>query len=120
MRALVDALDSSDLPRPIHAVVSILGDKEWAPMLVELDKGIDKGVLTLAPTAAGRGWTTEWLQEWLRDPKRPTAHAEWNLEPDFAKALREAQEGAGTVLVTGSFHTVGDVLLHLGLAEVVD
>jgi dihydrofolate synthase/folylpolyglutamate synthase len=120
MRALVAALRSGELPRPVHALVSILGDKEWAPMLVELDKGIDRGILTVAPTAAGRGWTTEWLTKWLEDPARPPAHADWHLEPDFPQALRQAQEGAGTVLVTGSFHTVGDVMAALGLAEVRD
>lgn len=120
MRSLVAALRSGEYPRPIHALVSILGDKEWAPMLVELDRGIDRGILTVAPTAAGRGWTTEWLTEWLHDPKRPKAGASWHLEPDFHRALREVQEGAGTVLVTGSFHTVGDVMLALGLADVTD
>jgi dihydrofolate synthase/folylpolyglutamate synthase len=120
MRSLVAALKSGEYPRPIHALVSILGDKEWAPMLVELDRGIDHGVLTVAPTAAGRGWTTEWLTEWLHDPKRPKAGASWHLEPEFGRALREVQEGAGTVLVTGSFHTVGDVMLALGLADVTD
>jgi dihydrofolate synthase/folylpolyglutamate synthase len=120
MRSLVAALKSGEHSRPIHALVSILGDKEWAPMLVELDRGIDHGVLTVAPTAAGRGWTTEWLTEWLHDPKRPKAGASWHLEPEFGRALREVQEGAGTVLVTGSFHTVGDVMLALGLADVTD
>jgi dihydrofolate synthase/folylpolyglutamate synthase len=120
MRSLVAALKSGEYPRPIHALVSILGDKEWAPMLVELDRGIDHGILTVAPTAAGRGWTTEWLTEWLHDPKRPKAGASWHLEPEFGRALREVQEGAGTVLVTGSFHTVGDVMLALGLADVTD
>ena len=120
MRALVAALRASELPRPVHALVSILGDKEWAPMLVELDRGIDRGVLTVAPTAAGRGWTTEWLTAWLNDPSRPPAHATWHLEPDFGRALAQAQEGAGTILVTGSFHTVGDVMLALGLADVTD
>jgi dihydrofolate synthase / folylpolyglutamate synthase len=120
MRALVAALDASDLPRPIHALVSILGDKEWAPMLVELDRGIDRGLLTIAPTAEGRGWTTGWLEEWLGDPARPMARAEWHLVPEFRKALAQAQEGAGTVLVTGSFHTVGDVMSALGLADVID
>ena len=120
MRALVAALRSGEFPRPIHALVSILGDKEWAPMLVELDRGIDRGLLTIAPTAAGRGWTTDWLTQWLHDPARPRANAEWHLEPDFARALGHVQEGAGTVLVTGSFHTVGDVMLALGLADVTD
>jgi folylpolyglutamate synthase/dihydropteroate synthase len=35
--------------------------------------------------------------------------------PDFRTALREVQRDAGTVLVTGSFHTVGDVMAELGL-----
>jgi dihydrofolate synthase/folylpolyglutamate synthase len=120
MRALVAGLAAGDLPRPIHALVSILGDKEWAPMLVELDRGIDRGVLTVAPTAEGRGWTTEWLRGWLKDPARPSAHAEWHLQPEFNSALAQVQEGAGTILVTGSFHTVGDVMRVLGLAELTD
>jgi dihydrofolate synthase/folylpolyglutamate synthase len=120
IRALVNGLAEARFPRPVHALVSILGDKEWAPMLVELDRGIDRGVLTVAPTAAGRGWTTEWLTKWLEDPSRPPAHADWHLEPDFRKALAQVQEGAGTILVTGSFHTVGDVMVALGLADVTE
>jgi dihydrofolate synthase/folylpolyglutamate synthase len=84
-------------------------------MLVQLDTVIDRGILTVAPTAASRGWDMEWLRRWLRDPSRPPARAEWRLVPDFRVALAEAQEGAGTVLVTGSFHTVGDVMVALGM-----
>ncbi len=58
-------------PRPIHALVSILGDKEWPEMLVQLDRVIDQGVLTVAPTAAGRGWDTDWLRRWLRATRSP-------------------------------------------------
>ena len=114
VRALVRALRELDVPRPLHALVSILGDKEWAEMLVLLDGVIDRGVLTRAPTAAGRGWNLEWLGRWLRDPARPPAKASWTLVPDFGEALAAVQEGAGTVLVTGSFHTVGDVMQTLG------
>ena len=89
-------------------------------MLVELDRAIDEGILTIAPTTEGRGWTTEWLQQWLHDPKRPPANATWHLQPDFRKALDQVQHGAATILVTGSFHTVGDVMATLGLAEVSD
>ena len=84
-------------------------------MLVQLDQVIDRGVLTIAPTAAGRGWDIEWLRRWLKDPNRPPAHAEWTLIPDFTEAIEMVQEGAGTVLVTGSFHTVGDVMQRLGM-----
>jgi len=115
MRSLVRALAATRPRRPLHALVSILGDKEWPEMLVQLDQAIDRGVLTIAPTAAGRGWDIEWLRRWLKDPDRPPAHAEWTLIPDFNEAIQKVQEGAGTVLVTGSFHTVGDVMSVLGM-----
>jgi dihydrofolate synthase/folylpolyglutamate synthase len=115
MRSLVRAIPALHPPRPVHALVSILGDKEWPEMLVQLDQVIDRGILTIAPTAAARGWDIEWLSRWLRDPARPPAHAEWSLVPDFGDAIRRVQDGAGTVLVTGSFHTVGDVMQALGM-----
>ncbi|HEU5050201.1 MAG TPA: Mur ligase family protein [Gemmatimonadales bacterium] len=120
MDALVRALDALHPPGPVHALVSILGDKEWPEMLVRLDQAVDRGVLTIAPSTAGRRWNLEWLKDWLDRPDRPPARAAWTLVPDFHEALRIVQEGAGTVLVTGSFHTVGDVLATLGLADVVD
>lgn len=40
-------------------------------------------------------------------------HPPFVIQPDFDRALEECQEGAGTVLVTGSFHTVGDALARL-------
>jgi dihydrofolate synthase/folylpolyglutamate synthase len=116
MRALTHAIEAVGVPRPIHALVSILGDKAWPDMLVRLDRAVDRGVLTVAPTTAGRRWDMGWLEAWLRDPDRPPARAHWTLEPDFAVALAKAQEGAATVLVTGSFHTVGDVMAALGIA----
>ncbi|HEX7335630.1 MAG TPA: folylpolyglutamate synthase/dihydrofolate synthase family protein [Gemmatimonadales bacterium] len=115
MRALVTALKVMRPPRPLHALVSILGDKDWPDMLVQLDQAIDRGVLTIAPTAAARGWDIEWLGRWLRDPSRPPPHAGWTLVPDFKEAIAKVQEGAGTILVTGSFHTVGDVMSELGM-----
>ena len=114
IRALVAALKAQEVPRPLHGLVSILGDKAWPEMLVQLDKVLDRGVLTVAPTAAGRGWNTEWLKRWLRQRSRPPARAMWTLGPDFREALATVQAGAGTVLVTGSFHTVGDVMEVLG------
>jgi dihydrofolate synthase/folylpolyglutamate synthase len=115
MRSLVTALGAIQPTRPIHALVSILGDKDWPEMLVQLDQAIDRGVLTIAPTAAARGWDIDWLGRWLRDPSRPPPHASWTLVPDFAEAIEKVQEGAGTMLVTGSFHTVGDVMQFLGM-----
>jgi len=87
-------------------------------MLVQLDRVIDRGVLTLAPTAASRGWDVAWLGRWLQDRTRPPARAAWTLVPDFREALTVVQHGAGTVLVTGSFYTVGDVMEALGMSNV--
>lgn len=118
VRTLARALDDLAVPRPVHALVSILGDKAWPDMLVELDRAIDHGFLTIAPSADTRRWDLEWLRRWLADPGRPPARARWHLVPDFAEAMRRAEDGAGTVLVTGSFHTVGDVMVARGLAPV--
>jgi dihydrofolate synthase / folylpolyglutamate synthase len=118
IRALVKAIDTLRPRRPLYALVSILGDKEWPEMLVQLDRIVDRGILTVAPTAASRGWNAVWLRRWLRDRGRPPARASWTLVPEFGEALETVQEGAGTVLVTGSFHTVGDVMSALGM-EVV-
>jgi dihydrofolate synthase / folylpolyglutamate synthase len=115
MHSLVKAISTLRPPGPVHALVSILGDKEWPEMLVQLDQVIDRGILTIAPTAAARGWDINWLSRWLRDPARPPAHADWSLVPDFREAMRRVQDGAGTALVTGSFHTVGDVMQALGM-----
>ncbi len=116
--ALCRALGELKPERPIHALVSILGDKAWPEMLVQLDHVVDRGVLTVTPSAEGRRWDLEWLRRWLKDPTRPPARAAWQLLPDFAEALDRVQQGAGTVLVTGSFHTVGDVMEALGLGPV--
>ncbi|MES2124603.1 MAG: Mur ligase family protein [Gemmatimonadota bacterium] len=118
MLALTGALQELKPPGPIHALVSILGDKAWPEMLVQLDQAIDVGILTVAPTADTRRWDLGWLERWLADPDRPRARAQWSLVPDFDEALRAAEAGAGTVLVTGSFHTVGDVFEALGFSTV--
>jgi dihydrofolate synthase/folylpolyglutamate synthase len=111
----VDAIRDLGPKRPVHALVSILGDKAWPEMLVALDEAVDRGVLTVAPTASVRKWDLGWLKRWLKDPNRPPARAQWTLIPDFREALAAVQQGSGTVLVTGSFHTVGDVMEALGL-----
>ena len=85
-------------------------------MLVQLDRVVDRGLLTITPSAEGRRWDLEWLRRWLKDPNRPPARAAWQLVPEFEEALRRVQDGAGTVVVTGSFHTVGDVMEAVGLS----
>ena len=65
------------------------------------------------PRAAAGTWTGSAAGSRIPIARRP--QAAWTLVPDFRQALAEVQEGAGTMLVTGSFHTVGDVMAALGM-----
>lgn len=116
IRALAATLAETPLEGPVHGLVAILGDKDWRGMLAMLEAHVDRGFLTVAPTAAGRRWDLAELARWLDDPARGAARGRWTVVPVFAEAVRAAEAGAGTVLVTGSFHTVGDVMAHLGMA----
>lgn len=95
--------------RPIVALVSILGDKDWRGMLSALSGDVDHFVLTDAPTApVSRAWAGS---EALEYAKSRGWSAEF--EPDFERALTLAPTRGATVLVTGSFHTVGDAMSRL-------
>jgi dihydrofolate synthase/folylpolyglutamate synthase len=110
MRVLVDALVSQQAPRPLHALVGIRSDKDWRPMLALLAPAVDRLVLTMPPSIP-------MLQRWSVSDVSAGPVAQ--VEPDFDAALRDVQDGAATVLVTGSFHTVGDALSRLpGFAPV--
>lgn len=96
-------------PAPIVAVLTVLADKDWHGIMEELSGAVSQFVVTTAPTApASRAW----------DPDAARAFAEsrgWpvRLEPDFDRALAYAATAGATVLVTGSFHTVGDAMARL-------
>jgi dihydrofolate synthase / folylpolyglutamate synthase len=110
VEALVAALQSLPLPRPVAAVVGVLGDKDWHGMLGPLCGAADHVILTAPPTAPeDRRWKTA-------DVLAQVGCARALSEDEFVPALRQARTlaGAGTVLVTGSFHTVGDALAVLG------
>jgi dihydrofolate synthase/folylpolyglutamate synthase len=96
-------------PGPVVGLVSVLGDKDWRGMLSALAEGLDHFVLTDAPTApASRAWDSRAVLEY--------AHSRgWSaeLESDFDQALALAPKRGQTVLVTGSFHTVGDAMSRL-------
>lgn len=111
--ALAAALDALPLPRPVVLLVSILADKDHASMLPPLLARADAAVFTVPPSApAARRW----------DPERAAASVGAAIPvraiPDFAAALGRAETLAphGTIVVTGSVHTVGDALAELGLA----
>jgi dihydrofolate synthase/folylpolyglutamate synthase len=96
-------------PRPLVTVLAVLADKDWRGMMAQLAPHTDLFVLTTAPTApANRLW----------DPRAAhavAAAAGWAsvVEPELGAALALARREGATVLVTGSFHTVGDALARL-------
>jgi dihydrofolate synthase/folylpolyglutamate synthase len=101
---LAAMLEALDLPRPLVLLLSILGDKPWTEMIEPLLDKVSAAVFTIAPSApAERRWN---LEEALR------AAQGWRVEvdSDFEAAMTRARElaGVGTVVVTGSAHTVGD------------
>ena len=114
-RVLADALRAYDPPKPRHALVGVLGDKDYRAMIDILAPEIDRFVFTTPASApAGRRWNLEALEGELA-----LAPAARTFEPDFARALAAVAEGAATIVVTGSFHTVGDALARLpGFAAV--
>jgi dihydrofolate synthase / folylpolyglutamate synthase len=107
--AMTLAGSDRDIARPVVALVSILGDKDWRGMLSALSGAVDHFVLTDTPTApASRAWQSAEVLDYARSRG-------WSaeLEPDFDRALALAPERGATVLVTGSFHTVGDAMARL-------
>ena len=108
-RVLVRTLQTTGGTRPVVAVLSVLKDKDWRGMMAVLSAVVDHFVLTTAPTApADRAW----------DPIEALAHARahgWSSQivADFDDALVRASAAGGTMLVTGSFHTVGDAMARL-------
>ena len=63
----------------------------------------------MAPTAPeSRAWNLEEVAAWGEDQGLPTVRRD-----DFDEALQEAQTHGATILVTGSFHTVGDAMERL-------
>jgi dihydrofolate synthase/folylpolyglutamate synthase len=96
-------------PAPVSVVFCALRDKDWREMLRALAPVADHFVLTMAPTApASRAWDL--------DEAHAFAHAEGlsaEVAPSFESALERARLAGTTILITGSFHTVGDAMARL-------
>lgn len=110
--SLVDTIDRLELPRPLVALVGVLGDKDWRSMLPALFSRADAAILTQPPSAPPeRRW----------DPVEAADAVEGltrlRVVSDFVQAVKKAGERAagGTVVVTGSVHTVGSAMKLLGI-----
>jgi dihydrofolate synthase/folylpolyglutamate synthase len=97
------------LPHPITAVVCVLRDKDWRGIIEAVARAAERIVVTLAPTSpSSRSWDLQEVEEWARAHQLPVVRID-----DFTSALAHARAEAATVLVTGSFHTVGDAMERL-------
>jgi dihydrofolate synthase/folylpolyglutamate synthase len=111
IRSLVDTIDRLELPRPLVALVGVLGDKDWRSMLPPLFARTDAAVLTQPPSAPPeRRWSPADAADAVAKMTRVT------IEEDFERAFQRVRRdaGQGTVVVTGSVHTVGSALRLLG------
>lgn len=109
---LVSALARMGIERPLAAVVGVLSDKDWRGMMDRLAPAVDELVLTMPPTApANRRWDPAAAADYAN-----TLGANASAVPDLAEALALAGDRGSTVLVTGSFHTVGDAMSCLQLS----
>lgn len=108
-RVLAETLRLVASPSPMAVVLCVLGDKDWRAILQQLVPVADHLVLTTAPSIPeSRAWRIEEVAAHAR-----SVHARVTVEPQLERALALAARDAQTVLVTGSFHTVGDAMACL-------
>ena len=108
-RAVAASISALNPPAPRTALVAVLADKDWKGIVLALAPAVDRFVFTNAPSAPlERRWDASQAQAFAI-----SQGLESRLEPNLDTALEGAQKGAETVLVTGSFHTVGDVMSRL-------
>ncbi|TVP75333.1 MAG: bifunctional folylpolyglutamate synthase/dihydrofolate synthase [Gemmatimonadales bacterium] len=104
MAALGRVLDRAAPPEPRVAVVGILADKDWGEMVPEVASRVDLCLLCVPDSAPPeRRWDLAEVQARFPDLQLLPV-------PDPGQALLRAEEftgSGGTVVVTGSFFTVG-------------
>ena len=109
IRTLAASLASMTHDQPVIALLCVLADKDWRAMIDALAPVVDHFILTDAPSApVSRAWPLAQVLAYVLEQGHPAI-----AEADFDAALLLAERKAGTVLVTGSFHTVGDAMVRL-------
>ncbi|CAN5886942.1 folylpolyglutamate synthase/dihydrofolate synthase family protein [soil metagenome] len=109
IRTLAASVASMTHGQPVVALLCVLADKDWRAMIDTLAPVVDHFILTDAPSApVSRAWPLAQVLAYALEQ----GHAAMAVA-DFDAALLLAEREAGTVLVTGSFHTVGDAMVRL-------
>ncbi len=110
MRVLARTLRDRPPPKPLHAVIGILRDKDAIGMVREI-AGVSDGIWLTSPPSAPPDRRPDMAE------LAPVLGSGVRVQADFDRCLDEAAGGAQTVLVCGSFHTVGDAMTRVpGLA----
>ena len=79
-------------------------------MIKELAPAVESIALVAPPSApASRAWKPREAEQFAKSLGVNASSVE-----DFRDAISSASKMDGTVLITGSFHTVGDALVELG------
>ena len=112
MRSFTETLGQIHSPGPLVGLVSILSDKDWKTMLPILLTRLDMVILTRAPSLSDQEF---WDPQSAAEEIPVDLHVE--VEEDFTQALQKAVKlaGNGSVIATGSVHTVGSAMRLLGL-----
>jgi len=112
VRALTTTLHEIEPERPLAVVLGVLADKDWRSMLRLLADVADRLILTNPPNApVARRWDLEAVATAARKLAVRVA-----IEPELSRAIATARAQASTVVVTGSFYTVGAALEILNAA----
>jgi dihydrofolate synthase/folylpolyglutamate synthase len=108
-RTIEETIRAINPPSPRTALIAVLADKDWRGIIRELEPAVDRFLFTNAPSAPpDRRWNPAEAQAFVRAEGLPA-----DLEPDIDAALARGQEQSQTLLITGSFHTVGDAMSRL-------
>ncbi|HXN76333.1 MAG TPA: hypothetical protein VN876_06840, partial [Gemmatimonadaceae bacterium] len=108
-RTVAETIRALAPPSPRTALVAVLADKDWRGIIRELAPAVDRFLFTNAPSApAERRWDPAEAQSFAK-----AQGLESDLVPDMDRALARGENQSGTLLITGSFHTVGDAMSRL-------
>ena len=108
-RTIAETIHALSPPSPRTALVAVLADKDWRGIIRELAPGVDRFVFTNAPSApTDRRWDPAAAHSFAKSEGFAS-----ELEPDMDAALERGEKHSATLLITGSFHTVGDAMARL-------
>jgi dihydrofolate synthase / folylpolyglutamate synthase len=107
--SIAETVGALNPPAPRTALVAVLADKDWRGIIRELAPVVDRFIFTNAPSApAERRWDPAHAQRFA-----DSEGLDADLDPDLDVALARGEGQSETLIVTGSFHTVGDTMSRL-------